>query len=171
KHEESTDRKMKDTLVAPETLNKQIPHNVSVAIMRAMAIEPQYRFTNAGEFAKALKNEIQIISIRKMRRIKRRKRIVGIVCSFIVLSVAAGIFTWLYNAEREKGGLPDADINILYCSSGDENTDAIKQQSFDAIAENFMNEYTNVKIKFYSVSEDALQSELAHSENMPALYE
>ena len=171
KPEESTDRKMKDTLVAPETLNKQIPHNVSVAIMRAMAIEPQYRFTNAGEFAKALKNEIQIISIRKMRRIKRRKRIVGIICSFIVLSVAAGIFTWLYNAEREKGGLPDADINILYCSSGDENTDAIKQQSFDAIAENFMNEYTNVKIKFYSVSEDALQSELAHSENMPALYE
>lgn len=66
KPEESTDRKVKDTLVEPSRLNKQIPENVSIAIMRAMSVEPQYRYATADEFAGVLKNEIEAVSLKKL---------------------------------------------------------------------------------------------------------
>lgn len=167
KPEESTDRKVKDTLVEPSMLNKQIPENVSIAIMRAMSVEPQYRYSTADEFAGVLKNEIEAVSLKKIRHRKRVKRIVGIASSLLLIVAASGVFAWMYNNEREEAGLPDADITVWYLSSTDEEADAAKLNALEAIAENFTNEYSSVSIEFQSVSvreySDSMDSEEAPS--------
>ena len=170
KPEESTDRKVKDTLVEPSRLNKQIPENVSVAIMRAMSVEPQYRYATADEFAGVLKNEIEAVSLKKIRQRKKLKRIVGIASSLLLIVVASGVFAWMYNNERENAGLPDADITVWYLSSADEEVDAAKLSALEAIAENFTNEYSNVSIEFKPVSSYEY-SDSMDSEEAPSLIE
>lgn len=170
KPEESTDRKVKDTLVEPSRLNKQIPENVSIAIMRAMSVEPQYRYATADEFAGVLKNEIEAVSLKKIRQRKKLKRIVGIASSLLLIVVASGVFAWMYNNERENAGLPDADITVWYLSSADEEVDAAKLSALEAIAENFTNEYSNVSIEFKPVSSYEY-SDSMDSEEAPSLIE
>ena len=170
KPEESTDRKVKDTLVEPSRLNKQIPENVSIAIMRAMSVEPQYRYATADEFAGVLKNEIEAVSLKKIRQRKKLKRIVGIASSLLLIVVASGVFAWMYNNEREEAGLPDADITVCYLSSTDEEADAAKLSALEAIAENFTNEYSNVSIEFQPVSSYEYSGSM-DSEEAPSLIE
>ena len=170
KPEESTDRKVKDTLVEPSRLNKQIRENVSIAIMRAMSVEPQYRYATADEFAGVLKNEIEAVSLKKIRQRKKLKRIVGIASSLLLIVVASGVFAWMYNNERENAGLPDADITVWYLSSADEEVDAAKLSALEAIAENFTNEYSNVSIEFKPVSSYEY-SDSMDSEEAPSLIE
>lgn len=170
KPEESTDRKVKDTLVEPSRLNKQIPENVSIAIMRAMSVEPQYRYATADEFAGVLKNEIEAVSLKKIRQRKKLKRIVGIASSLLLIVVASGVFAWMYNNERENAGLPDADITVWYLSSADEEVDAAKLSALEVIAENFTNEYSNVSIEFQPISSYE-NSGNVDSEEAPSLIE
>ena len=60
KPEESTDRKVHDTLRAPQELKPDIPTYVNNAIMRAMAVEPQYRFNNVREFRKVFQEKLEV---------------------------------------------------------------------------------------------------------------
>ena len=53
KPEESTNRKIEDTLLPPATVDGNIPENISNAVMRAMAVEQQYRFASVDALEKS----------------------------------------------------------------------------------------------------------------------
>ena len=52
--DESTNRKIEDTVVAPKELDPSIPDYISDTIMRGMAVNEALRFQNIGEYQKAV---------------------------------------------------------------------------------------------------------------------
>ncbi len=115
--EESTNRKILDTLEEPALCNDQIPPKVSTAIMRAMAVEQHYRYSTVQTFEEALFGIKPVISLAKERSRRKRKRLIGIVATFVVLAGAAWMFIDTYN----DSGLPDATLTLWYVDRGDES--------------------------------------------------
>ena len=173
KPEESTNRKIEDLLVEPSLIDKNIPPNISTAIMRAMAVEQQYRFPNVDEFERALTNEVKTLSVEKEKRRKKRSRTWGIVLSLCIIVVALGFWGGELNRQRSDATLPDADIFVYYMISGDEEADVSKAEALSAIAQEFTNEYANVSIEFITASEDEYQNILleANENSLPVLFE
>lgn len=171
--EESTNRKIEDLLVEPSKINKDIPPNISTAIMRAMAVEQQYRFPNVDEFEKALTNEVKVSSVEKEKRRKKRNRILGIAISLCVIVVALGFWGIELSRQRRDATLPSADITVLYMITGDEEADASKAEALSAIAQEFTNEYANVSIEFVATTENEYRDAIleADENSLPVLFE
>lgn len=145
KPEESTNRKISDTLVEPAAIDSTIPQFISVAVMRAMAIEPQYRFANVDEFEKTLLNERRVRAVAQEKARRKRNRVLGIVACLLVITAAALAFTMRWNEEKKAATLPDAEFDMLYLLDIlDEDTE--KSTALQSIIDNFMAEYSNVTI-------------------------
>lgn len=149
--EESTNRKIEDTLIEPSALDKSIPKNISNTIMRAMAVEKQYRFPDVDEFEKALLSEKKIKSVQKERAKRKRHRFLGILFSLLIVSAAAGAFVYMYNAEKAEASLPDAELDVWYIRTGVDEVDFAKASALDKIVQTFTDEYSNVMVNLTSV--------------------
>lgn len=174
KPEESTNRKIEDTLVEPASIDNSIPQNISTAIMRAMAVEQQYRFANVDEFEKALLNERKVISVQKERTRRRRHRAIGIVLSLLIIAGAMGAFLRTYNAEKDAVGLADANLKVWYIQVGTEEIDQAKENALSSIIQTFTQEYSNVTVDLEAVAledySDALKK-ASESNNVPSIFE
>ena len=174
KPEESTNRKIDDVLEEPSAICGDIPANVSTIIMRAMAVEPQYRFSSAREFKEALLSEKAVRSVEKERSRRNRNRLVSICAAFLLVISAAGAFLFSFHRQRETTTLPDASLTMWYVETGDQELDEGKRSSINAIAENFTNEYNNVTIEAIGVPKDQFQarfSEAKGTERSPDIIE
>jgi len=90
--EESWNRKSGDTLMPPRTKNPNIPENLSVAAMRAMAVEPSLRFQNIEEFREALHEKKPVSSTTTIGNRRKMKRLIGIVAAALAVATAAICF-------------------------------------------------------------------------------
>lgn len=174
KPDESTDRKIQDNLQAPSVIMPEIPEYLNNAIMRAMAIEPQFRFENAEEFRKVLQMKIKVANIARERKKRRRRRMLGISAALLALIVAAGGL-WLYWQQKASSNkLPDGSVELWYMTSGDEAEDAAEAAAWQVVAENFMAEYTNVTVITVGIPQEEYEETLAAAKKdgtMPEIYE
>lgn len=174
KPEESTNRKIKDTLLEPSAIDSSIPANISTAIMRAMSIEPQYRFSTAEEFKAALTNGKKVASVKKERAKRKRRRIIGIMAALLIaIGIVAATF-YALGRQKDETGLPDADLMMWYIQTGSEEIDQSKAQALKNIVDTFTNEYRNVKVELVPMGREEYANELgaaAASGQMPALFE
>jgi len=172
--EESTDRKEEDTLSSPNAIEKNIPENISNAIMRAMAIEPQYRFPTVDEFESALTAGKKVASVKKERSRRRNRRIVSIFASLIVIVGAAAVFLYMLKGQRDSTQLPDASLEMWYIKTGVEDIDTAKALALDSIVKNFTGEYKNVEIKLSPIEREKYLDTLVSAANngkVPAIFE
>lgn len=153
KPEESTNRKIKDTLPPPHELNPSINRNVSNSVMRAMAIELPLRFQTIEAFEKALKGEKKVLSVEKERRRRKRRRFTGISVAVTVLVAIALYLIANVEKQRQEETLPDANVKIWYALSGDEQIDTGKENALKAITQEFTNSYENVIIEYEGIEE------------------
>ena len=74
KPEESTNRKIEDTVKYPHEIDPEIPENVSNTVMRAMAVDRHLRFQTGGDFLDALrgKKKVSTVEMEKKRRARKR---------------------------------------------------------------------------------------------------
>lgn len=154
--EESTDRKKEDALAAPEKVNPDIPHYISVTIMRAMAIEPQYRFDNVDDFEKGLLQEKRIRTEKEERKRRKTRRFFSIAASFVIvagISVAA-LYTYFIASDS---ALPDAALVLRYAMDENQEISDMKNSALTTIVDNFTDGYQNIDI----VVEMAEQSEIS----------
>ena len=154
--EESTDRKKEDALAAPETVNPDIPHYISVTIMRAMAIEPQYRFDNVDDFEKGLLQEKRIRTEKEERKRRKTRRFFSIAASFVIvagISVAA-LYTYFIASDS---ALPDAALVLRYAMDENQGISDVKNSALTTIVDNFTDGYQNIDIAV----EMAEQSEIS----------
>lgn len=169
KPEESTNRKVADTLKEPSQLDKSIPQQISTAVMRAMAVEPQYRFSSVDEFEKALFSEKRVSSVKKEKSRRNLRRVLGIVASFLIIAGAALAFTYNWNKQRVASMLPDADLIMFFILNEDETTNVAKETALQLILDSFTNEYDNVSIELKGVHadnySDVIESNLQKEEN------
>ena len=150
---EATDRKRDHTLPPPEELNPGIPHHISETIMRAMAVEAQYRFHDVDDFEKCLLQEKRIRSEKEERKRRRIRQLLGISASLIIV-VGIGAITLLTYFQASDSALPDANLILWYATQEANNT---KGEALTAIVDSFTDGYQNIDI----VVEPAEQSELS----------
>ena len=153
--EESSDRKKADQLIPLEELNPDVPHHISVTIMRAMAIEPQYRLPAVDNFESGLLQETNIRTEeeeRKKRRATRRLRI--IVSLALVLGISA-ISTFAY-MHAAKDSLPPADLTLWY-----NHDSTVSENDMDSalseIVDTFTEGYPDIGIQFEARSHNELE--------------
>ena len=174
KPEESTNRKIADTLVPPMELNNAIPENISNTIMKAMAIDKHLRFISIVEFEKALSGNKRVLPVSKEKKRRKRRRFATVLTSALVIIISASIFLINWNRNLEQETLPDADISMWYSLSGEDEDDAAKNDSYAAIVAAFNNSFPNVTIEIitYLREDYAVKLQAAISNGiMPTLFE
>lgn len=167
KPEESTNRKIEDTLRPPADLDDSIPENISNAIMRAMALEQQYRFATADDFSAALSSGRKVASVQKERAKRWRRRIVGICASFLAIIGVAATVVFMLKEQRDDV-LPDADLCLWYIQTGDEAVNEHKAAALEDIIERFTEEYKSVSIELLPVAEQNYEETIAASDDFSA---
>lgn len=152
KPEESTNRKVNDSLQSPREMNAEVSENISNTVMKAMAIEQHMRFARVDDFLEGLVGKKTVLSVAAEKRKRKRRRLVGVLLAVLVLACGIGILG--YNLMKQKASveLPDANISLAYQLSGDPQRDTAKQNALEQIAEVFMKSYPNVKVELIGVA-------------------
>ena len=174
KPEESTDRKIDDTLPAPQMLVPQIPDYVNNAIMRAMAVEPQFRFENVEEFRKVLQMKVKVASIAAERKKRMRRRVTGICAALLLIAVVAAGFWIRWKQQEEASVLPDGNVVLWYMTTGDDEADQAEAASWQAVTDMFQKEYSNVSVSTVGINKEEYTEKLAEAQKsgtMPNIYE
>lgn len=157
KPDESTNRKITDVLKEPKEIIKDLPQHINDTVLKAMAIEPHLRFESVEEFEKSINKEIKVTSLKKEKRTKKTKRLIGILSLFLVFSVAATVFSLNVKKKQEDVTLKPAAIEVWIIADKGSGTETAYKQ----VLEKFTKEYSGVKITLKSFSEKEYYSKLA----------
>ena len=170
KPDESTNRKIKDTVLPPHQIDETISENLSNAVMKAMAVEKHMRFKSVPEFLQAVNGDRKVISLAKEKKKRKRRRISGISVACVVL-VIASIFVYnSYNSKRLEEELDSATIEIWY--SADEGSSEV--EAMESVEKDFESKFTKVEINLVRLDPDEYQNRLieaAQNDSLPALFE
>ena len=170
KPDESTNREVEDTLVPPDQLNPGIPERVSNAVMKAMALDPDYRFRSVDEFLRAINGDRKVLPPareKKRRNTRRRLRI----AAAILLPVCLVLGTLTFRALRSRAQmLDDAAISVwVRAEEGSAGADAM-----DAVISDFQEKYPNITVERTAIPADEYAQRLQNAwdaGNMPTLFE
>ena len=170
KPDESTNRKINDTVVPPNQLNPAISENISNAIMKAMAVEKHMRFKNVSEFLSALNGERKVVTLEKEKRRKKFRRISGILVALIALILASVVVAATFNSKRSEQELKPASISVWFSvKEGSSEEEAMK-----SIFDDFKSKYNDIQISYRAIPESEYQNVLknaADSNQLPNLFE
>ena len=147
KPEESTNRKIADTLLAPHQVDKSIPEYVGNTIMQAMAIDRHMRFSSVTALEKALNQEKKILPVAKQIKRRKARRFIGLAAALLVIAVASVRF---YTYWRRGETLPTATISIALSVTGDSAVDSARERAFSEIIDAFRDGFPNVTINIHT---------------------
>ena len=170
KPDESTNRKIKDEVVAPHEINPLVSENLSNAIMKAMALEKHMRFKTVQDFLNAINGDKKIIPLVKEKKRRRLKRFSGIAIALIIL-VMGSFFVYNTYREKQKGqDLKPADIVVWFSVSEKSK----EEQAMRAIKADFEQKYNGVTMKCVAIPENEYKERLeeaAEAGKLPTLFE
>ena len=155
KPEESTNRKIKDTLKEPVQVKTDIPEYLSNGITKAMALEPHMRFKSVDELISVIKAEKKVRSLKKEKLIRRSIRFAGIFVLVTALVVISGVFSRNFSKKKEEISLPPANLTVWYPESYSPEKKAI----YETLISEFCSEYEGVNIELISVKDSEYTSE------------
>ncbi len=170
KPDESTNRKVQDTVVPPHELDGTIHENLSNAIMKAMALETHMRFKTVAEFLKAINGQKKVTTLAKERKKRRRTRFAGILSACLAVAVLAVGVYHSFDAKRSNQVLKDASISIWF-SLAEGSSENIAMES---IVADFTEKFPNVQIDVRAIPEAEYAEELqkaAKNGKLPTLFE
>lgn len=170
KPEESTDRKIKDTLTEPVKINPAIPLHISDAITKAMALEAHMRFDSAESFAMALRGEKRVVSVVKEKKIKKTGQIAGLCAAFALVVAVAVIFGFVIKDSRMIADLDEAAITVWYEDNGNEK----EKQIYEEIVEEYCETYDCIQVDLVGIPADEYKSrirEALHNNSAPDVFE
>lgn len=170
KPEESTNRKIQDTVVPPHELNPDISSNLSNAVMKAMAVEKHMRFKNVSEFLAAVNGERKVLSPDREKKMRRARRFIGIAAACVVLGVSTSAVAGAYLSKRSEQTLDSAVISVWY-SVADGSYEAAAMKS---ITDDFTDKFGNVTVELTAIPEAEYADRLktaAEKNELPDLFE
>lgn len=174
KPEESTNRVAgADDLPAPAALAPDILPNTNTTILRAMAIEPRFRFRDIDEFEKAFLNEKKAATVEQERSRRKRRQISSICAAVVLVVVLLGSFLITWRLRQQAAVMPDADLIVWYIQK-DADSARSRQAALQEIADSFTGVYENVTVTLRGIDEGeyaaALERAVASGEP-PTIYE
>ena len=150
KPEESTNRKISDTLLPPHEVDESIPEYIGNSIMQAMAIEKHMRFTTVSDFEKALNQKKKVLPVKTQIKRRKYRRLIGISAAALAVIVSISLFYMNWDRQRAEETLPDASISIAFFLTGNEAFDSAREAAFSDIIETFQASFPNVTIDMRS---------------------
>lgn len=169
KPDESTNRKIQDTVVAPIELNCDISENLSNAIMKAMAIEKHLRFKSVEEFLKAVNGEKKVVTLAKEKKLRKRRRATGIIAAVAALAIVGAISLKLFSDDYHEAVLDDASLVVWYSEDSPGETTAMK-----LLEKDFEEKNPNVDIELVAFSPESYEGKLIQASKdgeLPDLFE
>ena len=170
KPDESSNRKILDTVQSPKEINPAIDENLNNAIMKAMALEKHLRFNNVKEFLSAINGNRKVIELKVERRNRKLRQVLLIALSIMAVGAAALVLNSYYESKREVAYLPDSALTIWYISDGKDNKDV----AMDFIVKDFTESFPNVSVecKYFPEEEYYVELEKAAANNeLPTIFE
>lgn len=173
KPEESTNRKIKDTLPYPHEINPDIPVFLSNTIMKAMAVDIEFRFKNVQEFLDAIHQQITVIPVADEKKKRKRRRNIGLSVALAVIIAGAAMTAFKWSSEKKEAQLEPCEITMWYEMSSDENLAAAEQNAYDGIISVFRSEeyYPDVTVNIQGFTHDEYVEQLKTAEDLPNLFE
>ena len=171
KPEESTNRKVSDTLVPPHEADRSIPEYIGNTIMQAMAIDRHIRFSQISDFEKALNREKKVLPVKKQIKNRKLRRLTGLASAFLVVVLSAFILYTVINRQRDEETLPETTISIAFSLSGNAESDAAREAAFSSIIEAFRAGFPNVTVEMRTYADEFALLDAIRNENPPTLFE
>ena len=167
---ESTNRKIEDTLVAPHVLDTEIPEQLSLTVMKAMALDKHMRFKNVNDFLKAVNGQKKVITLEKEKRRRRTGRLAGVLCALLAVVMVALSAFGIYENKKNAELLNPTEISIWFC----QEDGSTEEQALQAVIDDFRKTYPDVTITLRAIPSseynDVLR-EAAENGNLPTLFE
>lgn len=170
KPEESTDRKIEDNVPAPHELDPAIPENLSNAVMKGMTVDLQFRFSNVPDFLNAVNGEKKVVSLKREKKRRFQKRMIGIIAICVILLVAAFFVFRFYQYKKLVRDLNDASISVWFAA--DDGSDEVK--AMEEVIKDFNGAFPNVSVEYKAIPEEEYEAAIenaAESGNLPTLFE
>ncbi len=173
KPEESTNRKINDTLPYPHEINPEIPVFLSNTIMKAMAVDVQFRFKNVQEFLDAIHQQVTVLPVAVEKKKRKRRRNIGLSVALFVILAGAAMTAFEWSSEKKEAELEPCEITMWYEMSSDEDLASGEQNAYQSIVDEFTSDdlYPDVKINIQGFTHDEYVEMLKTSEELPNLYE
>lgn len=169
KPEESTNRKIDDTVVPANQLNPQISENLNNTIMKAMAVDRHMRFKNVSDFLSALNGERKVVTLAKEKKIKKTKRAAGILAAALALAVAAVFVGQSFKNRKAEFDLKPAYITVWFPVSDSSS----REDAISSVIQDFTQKFSKVNIEYRAIPEEEYEQELANAarnDRLPNLF-
>lgn len=168
--EESTNRKINDTLKAPHEIDPEIPENLSNTIMKAMAVEKHMRFKSIDDFMQTLNSEKKVYTIEQEKKRRKRRRHTGILAAtLVVLAVCAGVY-YSFSQKKLEEKLRPATISVWF--SIDDNSS--EKEAMNVVKKDFEEKFPDVTVELRAIKKEEYAQELeraAADNKLPTLFE
>lgn len=120
--EESTNRKTSDELEKPSDVVSEIPDYLDSIVLKAMAVDQQFRFRTVEKMVEALTNCTQLRSVEDEMKLKSiRGYILTIAAGIVVALISMAMMFWLFSGEVV---LPEETITF-WCVSGSDFSNSV----------------------------------------------
>ncbi len=140
--EESSDREKKDLLKPPSEYRKDIPRYLDRAIMKAMALIPEYRFQNVTDLERGMMGKRNLKGLDQEIRLRKSLRAAGIAAAAVCIAIAGGTGFHIYENRKTEAKLGQAHVSIWIPSEGKE--EQRQREIFDAAVQEFREAYPEV---------------------------
>ena len=176
KPDESTNRRIADTVVSPHELNPAVGENLSNAVMKAMAVERHMRFRTVAEFLKAVNGQRRVLTLEKERKLRRRRRFTGILAGCLAAVIAAVSVWQVYSLSKAEQMLADAEISVWFslAEGVSEGAAYSEQAAIESMIADFTDKHANVTVNVRAIPAAEYAAELASaakSGTLPTLFE
>ncbi|MDR2355002.1 MAG: protein kinase [Clostridiales Family XIII bacterium] len=146
--EESIDRQVEDSLKRPSECGIDLDENLDKAIMKAMAVNPDFRFQRVEQFRDAITNiggRVELPEIEYGKRKSRRAFVAAALATFFCAAVALTVY--LFSANRPLPDIVKPDtISIWLPVSADKALGEAQIEKYERIKDAFESEYVDKDI-------------------------
>jgi serine/threonine protein kinase len=170
KPEESTNRRICDTLVPPNKLDPSIPININNTIMKAMALDKFIRFSNIDDLIKALQGEKKVITLANEKKKKKRRKFLSLIAAALILMIGLSLVVHSYSEKKSAEILNVANITV-WLSIADNSSEL---KAVESVKDNFERTFPGVKINITSIPKSEYKQkieEAAKNGTLPTLFE
>lgn len=155
--DEAVDRQVEDTLKRPSQLGIKIESYLEKAIMKAMAIKTELRFSKMEQFRDAVfNNKVVDFPEVELKKRKKRIRIASIAVSLaLVLTAGFAVMNRSYFSDDPLSKFDEDTISIWVPVSGDEELREQELAVFNDVKDKFQDSISGVTLQVIPVDRDS----------------
>lgn len=170
KPDESTNRKINDTVIPPHLIDPAISENISLTVMKAMAVEKHLRFRTVDELVNALIGERKVYSLETEKKRRRNRRLIGVASALAAVACVVALVMHTYSDKRSEQVLSPATLTVWYSVEDGSN----EKEAMEKVKSDFESKFPDVKIELTAFDSNNYAKAIekaAENNELPLLFE